>query len=145
MSGGAARTYTRGLFRGATKMGETGLACAMAVMLGLPAEDPDRALKRFGGAEDVMCNWRLTVPYHDWAMNHYVIPADDPFPSRWRAWCDAGRADADHVFHVYEWMRRAVNPYTAGDRGGALNHARNLIGERDYWAGRLPPVPRVPK
>ncbi len=116
---------------------------AMA-LLGLPAENPDRALKRFGGGNAIMDNWRLTIPYHDWAKNHYVIPADDPFPSRWRAWCDAGRADADHVFNVYEWMRRAVN-YTGCDRGSALNHARSLIGERDYWAGRLPPVPTLPK
>ncbi len=31
--------------------------------------------------------------------------------------------------------------YTGADRGPALNRVRNMIGERDYWAGHMPTVP----
>ncbi len=46
---------------------------AMA-LLGLPSENPDRALKRLGGREAIMVEWKRSVEYRDWAMAYYVIP-----------------------------------------------------------------------
>ncbi len=104
-------------------------------------------LELLGGYQKVHDDYWAAKAWREEIRKHFRPPAGDPFPSRWRAWAEWHNARADLLYDVYDNVTSAWSEFRCNrdvSARGRLMKVRELIGEQNYWAGRLPPVPTLP-
>ncbi len=101
-------------------------------------------LETFGSYQAAYDGYWDAKGWRDEIGKHCHAPEGDPFPSRWRPWCEWHYAEADRLYSAYDHLTNARTADRCNQDARAcdqLRQVRGLIGERDYWTGHMPPVP----
>lgn len=113
---------------------------ALGIFTGPDTTPPLITLERFGSREWAFEEHQAAGEWKSNVRKVYHMPDGDPFPSRWRPWCSWHYDEADRMYLIYD---RLTDAWSWPSNPSHLRAVRELVGERAYWTGALPRVPRL--